>query len=265
MTNQPKQTPVSVRPGRMVLWYGQLTTQRRLMGRAWMMVGAPTFWLLFFLFLPSLVMVALAFAQRGEYGDVIWSFSLGNFKRLLGMSSFGWTIDLYRILWRTTLVSVLTTVISLMLAYPLAFYIATRKASRRYMMLALIMVPFCTNMVIRVHGWKLLLSNNSPVVRLLGWLGLVTPDTPLYPSFGAILIGMVSCMLPFAVLPLYTNVERLDWSIVEAAQDLYAGKWRTFVHAIVPQTIPGLMVAIILTFIPAMGMYVVSDSLGAGT
>ena len=97
---------------------------------------------------------------------------------------------------------------------------------------------------------------------MAAWLKIVPPDTPLYPSSFAVYLGMVSMFLPFVALPLYASVERLDWSLVEAAQDLYASRVRTFFQAIVPQTLPGLSVGVILTFVPAMGMFVVPDLLG---
>jgi spermidine/putrescine transport system permease protein len=147
-------------------------------------------------------------------------------------------------------------------SYPLAFFIASRSPGRRYLWLALVIIPFCTNLVIRTYGWMLLLSNQMPPARLAQWLGWIGPDMALYPSRLAVYVGMVSSSLPFAVLPIYTNVEHLDWSLVEAAQDLYAGKRGTFLHGILPQTLPGLLAAIILTFIPALGSFVVPDLLG---
>ena len=103
-----------------------------------------------------------------------------------------------------------------------------------------------------------------PPARIAQWLHIIDPSTALYPSTLAVYIGMVSNSLPFAVLPLYTNVEKLDWAIVEASRDLYAGPARTFFHGIVPQTLPGLLTAVILTFIPAMGAFVIPDLLGGG-
>ena len=147
-------------------------------------------------------------------------------------------------------------------AYPLAFFIATRPTRTRYLWLALVVIPLCTNLVIRTYAWMLLMSQQMPLAKLAVQLRWIPPDTGLYPSSGAVYVGMISSFLPFAVLPLYTSVERLDWSIVEAASDLYADRFRVFVHGILPQTLPGLTVAIILTFIPAMGVFVVSDLLG---
>lgn len=248
--------------GPRVLWYGELTTRPRLLRRGTIIALAAVLWTVLFLLLPSVVLVAQAFAQRGEYGGIQWSFTLENFNRLAGYGTFGWSADMLIILARSLWIAAVTTLISLLLAYPLAFLIATRRPHTRYLLLALVMIPFCTNLVVRNYAWALMFSRQMFLAKLAAAVGIIAPDAPLYPSPMAVYVGMVSSFLPFAVLPLYTNVERMDWSMVEAAQDLYAGKWRVFRHAVLPQTIPGLAAAVILTFIPAMGTFVVPDMLG---
>jgi spermidine/putrescine transport system permease protein len=117
-------------------------------------------------------------------------------------------------------------------------------------------------MVIRTYSWLLILAPELPFAKLAGFLGILPEGSPLYPNAFAVYIGMVSMFLPFVALPLYASVERLDWTLVEAAQDLYASKIRVFTQTILPQTLPGLSVGIVLTFVPAMGMFVVPDMLG---
>ena len=175
---------------------------------------------------------------------------------------FGWTADYLMILWRSIVVACITTLISVILSYPLCFFIAGRPERSRYLWLMLVVIPFWTNMVIRAYAWMLILSPEMPFARLLAMLGVVPAGAPLYPNAIAVYLGMVSVFLPFVTLPLYASVERLDWSLVEAARDLYASPIRVFRQAILPQTLPGLSVGIILTFIPAMGMFVVPDLLG---
>ncbi|HOW71431.1 MAG TPA: ABC transporter permease [Phycisphaerae bacterium] len=247
---------------RLLIWYGELATGRRLFCRGASFLLPALLWLTLFLMLPSIALVAVAFAQRGAYGEVVWQFTLKNFHRLLGYGLFGWSADYLLILLRSVWVALVTTVLGVVLSYPLAFFIASRRGRARYLWLALIILPFCTNLVIRTYAWQLFLSNQMPLARLAHWFGWLPEGWALYPGTVAVYLGMVSSFLPFAALPLYTSVERLDWSVVEAAQDLYASRWRVFVHAIVPQTIPGLTVALILTFIPAMGVFVVPDLLG---
>ncbi len=246
-----------------MLWYGQLTTRRTLLLRGFAFSSIPALWLTLLLVAPTLVLAVVAFAQRSALGgDIDWTFSLRNFWSLLGYSSFGWSSAMLRIIGMSIFMAAVTTILCLLLAYPLAFFIATRRQGTRYLLLALIMVPLCTNLVIRTYGWQLLLMNQLPIAKLAVWLGLIGEGESLYPGWPAIFVGMVAGFLPFSVLPIYTNAERLDWSLVEAAQDLYSGRWRLFRHAILPQTTPGLAAAVILTFIPAMGTFVVSDILG---
>jgi len=249
---------------RLLVWYGELASTRKLTARGLALLAVPLAWIVVLLVAPLGAMVAWSMASRAASGDIEWTFTLRNFARLAGFDAFGWTRAYLSILGTTLLVSAVTTLITIALAYPLAFFIAQRSPVRRYLWLALIIIPFCTNLVIRTYAWMLLLGNQMPPARIAQWLHIIEPSTALYPSTLAVYIGMVSNSLPFAVLPLYTNVEKLDWAIVEASRDLYGGPARTFFHGIVPQTLPGLVTAVILTFIPAMGAFVIPDLLGGG-
>ena len=245
-----------------IIWYGELTTRGRLLKRGTLLLMPGILWLMLFLVLPGLVLVSVSVVTRGAYGELEWTFTLENYQRLAGFSLFGWTADYLMILWRTVVVAFVTTVVSVLLSYPLCFFIAGRPARSRYLWLTLVIIPFWTNMVIRAYAWLLILSPEMPFARLAAFFGLIPDGAPLYPNAFAVYLGMVSMFLPFVTLPLYASVERLDWSLVEAAQDLYASRVRVFTQAILPQTMPGLSVGIILTFIPAMGMFVVPDLLG---
>jgi spermidine/putrescine transport system permease protein len=247
---------------KLLVWYGELTSQRHLTHRGLRYLGSGILWLLLFLVLPGLVLVVVSFISRGTYGQLEWTFTVENYKRFLGFSLFGWTADYVIILLRSVWVAVMTTAISVILSYPLAFFICARPEKNRYFWLTLVIVPFWTNMVIRTYAWFLILAPELPFAKLASFLGLIPPNSPLYPNAFAVYLGMVSMFLPFVVLPLYSSVERLDWALVEAAQDLYASRVRVFMQAILPQTLPGLSVGVILTFVPAMGMFVVPDLLG---
>ena len=246
----------------LLIWYGELTTQRQLLKRGLLFLSCGMLWLMVFLVLPGLVLVVVSFATRGAYGQIEWAFTVENYKRLMGFSLFGWTADYLLILWRSVVVAFVTTLVSVILSYPLCFFIAARPERSRYMWLTLVIIPFWTNMVIRTYAWFLILAPELPFAKLAAALGLIAKGAPLYPNAFAVYIGMVSMFLPFVTLPLYASVEKLDWSLVEAAQDLYASRVRVFTQAILPQTLPGLSVGVILTFVPAMGMFVVPDLLG---
>jgi spermidine/putrescine transport system permease protein len=247
---------------KLLVWYGELTTQQNLTKRGLYFLGAGMLWLMVFLVLPGLVLIVVSFATRGTYGQLEWDFTIENYKRLAGFSLFGWTADYIIIVLRSVWVAFVTTAISVILSYPLAFFICARPERTRYLWLTLVIIPFWTNMVIRTYAWFLILAPEMPLAKLASYMGLIPAGSPLYPNAFAVYLGMVSMFLPFVALPLYSSVERLDWSLVEAAQDLYASKVRVFTQAILPQTLPGLSVGVILTFVPAMGMFVVPDLLG---
>ena len=241
---------------------GRATT-RRAMVRSGLLLSLPGLgWLGAFLALPTLALAVLAFARRGAYGSVEWTFSLDNFRRILGWGLFGWSPDNLEILARSGVFAALTTALCLSFALPMSFWVVDRPRRSRLVLLALVTAPSCVNLVIRTYAWTLLLGAQSPPARLLRLAGLVGADASLYPGAFAVQLGMLSCMLPFSVLPLYASAERMDWSLVEAARDLYAGSVRTFRHGILPQILPGLVAAVVMTAVPSLGMFVVSDLLG---
>ena len=241
---------------------GALTTNARQRRRGLIVGGAAVLWLLLFLVLPGLLIAALAFATRGPTGEVVWDLGWHNLRRLAGWGVFGWSGNYLLVGGRTLLLAALSTAIALALAFPLCFAIAAQPRRRRLVLLALVAIPFCTNVVVRTLGWMVLFSGKLWPAKAAAALGLIASETALYPSPFAVQVGLVSTVLPMAVLPLYPSVERLDRSLIEAAQDLYGGRWAVFRHAILPQVAPGLSAAFILTFIPALGTFVVSDLLG---
>jgi spermidine/putrescine transport system permease protein len=193
---------------------------------------------------------------------VVWSFSLDNLERLVGFGLFGWSPDILLILGRSLWVAFVTTLLCVLIAYPLTFHMATRRPSIRVFWLILVVVPFWTNVVVRTYGWLLILGPQAPLAKLAAFLGLIPVGGALYPGTFAVYLGMTTTFLPFMALPLYASVERLDWEMLEAARDLYASSFLVFARVILPQTRPGLAVGIIMTFVPAMAMFVVTDILG---
>jgi spermidine/putrescine transport system permease protein len=216
-----------------------------------------------FLAVPCLGLILISFAQRGEFGEIQWLLSFDNYKRLLGFSLYGWSPDFLLIMLRSLREAFVTTLACVLLSYPLAFHIAARpSAFSRLVWLILLNVPFCTNIVIRTYAWQLILGPNTPLADLASFLGATAPGSALYPGTFAVYLGMIATFLPFTALPLYAAVERMNWNLVLAAKDLYATRTKIFFEAIFPQTVHGLFAGIIITFVPAMAMYVVTDILG---
>jgi spermidine/putrescine transport system permease protein len=256
------QPPPAETGGDFVTWYGGIYRRRDLGRTGGLLLFPPLAWLLIFLALPCTGLVLLSLAHRGDYGEVAWALSLENYRRLLGYGLFGWSPDHLLILGRSLWVGLVTTILCILLAYPLTFHIATRPPRWRAWLLMLLVVPFWTNVVVRTYAWLLILSPGLPPARLAAWLGFCPPGAALFPGPAATYLGLVSTFLPFMALPLYASVERLDWELLEAARDLYAGRLAVFREVILPQTRPGLTVGVIVTFIPAMAMFVVTDLLG---
>ncbi|MCL4829758.1 MAG: ABC transporter permease [Caldilinea sp.] len=215
---------------------------------------------------PLTLTVITSFGQRDADGNVIYTFTLENYWRLMGFTESGWD-DLYlRILLRSLWLAVQTTTIVILMAYPLAYFIARSPERRRNLLLFLVLVPLWTNFVIRIYAWVMILRGQGVLNSMLGGVaGLFNaPFQPLdlYPSQTAVLIGMVYEFLPFMILPIYTSLEKIEPNLYEAAADLYANAFRTFWRVTVPLSMPGIVAGTILTFIPVIGTFVVSDILG---
>jgi len=249
---------------------------RRETWRLLFLISPSFFWLVVFFLFPLLLVLGISFGQRGTYGGVRWDLTLDNYVRFFD--------PLYmRIFGRTVIIALVTTVICLLAGYPLAYFIATRPPGRRNAMLLLLMIPFWTNFLIRTYAWLLILrdqgiinilwtgalhsflSQAATVVPLPIWeplLEATAVSLKLFGTDGAIIVGLVYAWLPDMVLPCYAAVERLDYSLVEAAQDLYASRLKSFLRVILPLTMPGIVAGSILVFIPSLGAYVTPDLLG---
>lgn len=223
-------------------------------------------WMLVLLIIPLLLTIITSFGQRDTDGNVIYTFTLENYRRLIGFTEEGFDTLYVGILWRSLALALQTTIFSILLAYPLAFFIARAPAQRRNTLLFLVLVPLWTNFVIRIYAWIMILRTQGVLNSVLGWLvglaGLPFEPFDFYPSQGAVLVGMVYEFLPFMILPIYTSLEKIDGSLFEAAADLGANPLRTFLRVTLPLSMPGVVAGTILTFIPVIGTFVVSDILG---
>ena len=211
---------------------------------------------------PMLFIIALSFATRGELGDVEWRFTWENFKRLAGYGELGFDPVFPWILARTVGLAMAGTVLCATVALPFAFFLAGLGPRWRGLGLVLVMIPFWTNLLIRTYAWQLMLAPDGPVSWLLRAVGMTSAAETLYPSQPAVWICMVCDFLPFMALPLYASVEKLDWSLVDAALDLGASRWAVFRHALLPQLRAGLSSGCLLVFLPALGQFVIPDLLG---
>ena len=219
------------------------------------------------LVLPLGLTVVTSFAQRDADGNVVYTFTLGNYGRLLGFTETGWD-DLYlKILLRSLALAFQTTTVVLLLAYPLAYFIARAPQRRRNLLLFWVLVPLWTNFVIRIYAWVMILRSqgvlNTTLGTVAGLVGLPWQPLDLYPSQSAVLIGMVYEFLPFMILPVYTSLEKIEPALYEAAADLHANALQTFWRVTIPLSMPGIIAGSLLVFIPAVGEYVIPSLLGS--
>jgi spermidine/putrescine transport system permease protein len=223
--------------------------------RAWFL--APSWTVMLTLFLAPLVIVcAYSFETRGVYGGISPPWTAESYRRLADPIYLA-------ILWRSFWVAGLSTILCLLLGFPLALFVS-RSGKRKNLYLSLVILPFWTSFLVRTYAWMFLLRDTGLVNTVLEKLGLIHDPLPLLYNNGAVVLGLVYGYLPFMVLPLYATLERLDPNLLEAAADLGARPWVTLTRVVLPLCAPGIRAGAILVFIPCLGAYLTPDLLGGG-
>lgn len=219
------------------------------------MVVPTVLWLSFFFVVPLLIVVAVSFASRTPYGQVIFDWTLGNYARF--------TETLYLSIFVDTLVvALITTVLTILLGYPLAYFIAQLPQKWQQPGLILVMIPFWINFLIRSYAWVIILRTQGVLNTILLKFGLIEQPLQMLYNEVAVMLGMVYALLPFMVLPIYVSIEQLDHRLLEAASDLGASPFTAFRKITLPLTMPGIAAGTILVFISSLGMFVVPDVMG---
>lgn len=212
-------------------------------------------WLLLFVFLPNLMIIATSFMTRDDASFVRLALTFDNYTRLLD--------PLYgSVLLHSLNMALIATLCCLLLGYPFAWCLTKLPARIRPVMLFLLIVPFWTNSLIRIYGLKIFLSTRGWLNEFLLWLGVIDKPFRIMYTSEAVVLGLVYILLPFMVMPLYSSLEKLDTSCLEAARDLGASKLQTFWRIILPLTMPGIVAGCLLVLLPAMGLFFVADLMG---
>jgi len=220
------------------------------------LVSLPTLvWLTLFVVVPTLLVFVIAFRPANPYGGIGAGWTLENVRSL-------WTPGTLAIAWRTLWISLLTTAISLVLAVPTGYTIARAPERWRNRLLMLVVVPFWTSFLVRVFAWKSLLHPEGLIKKLLEAAGLVGPETTLLYNPAAVVLVMVYTFLPFTILPIYATAERFDFRLVEAARDLGARPFQAFRRVFLPGIRRGILIAVLVVFIPSLGSYIIPDLVG---
>ncbi|NDC61039.1 MAG: ABC transporter permease subunit [Betaproteobacteria bacterium] len=251
--------------------FNQLVLQR---GRG-LVLAVPWFWLLLFFAVPFLILLRISVTDMGEgldpfaplvhmdAGRATLHLKLANYLSLLIDPESGWGETLYIESYGLSLKYALwTTVLSLLLGYPFAYFLARSSPKIRPLLLLMVMLPFWTSFLLRVYAWKGLLADQGLINNLMIFVGLVNEPIQLIYNDVSMLIGMTYVYLPFMVLPLYANLVKLDDRLLEAAQDLGATPWKSFWMITVPLSRSGIVAGSILVFIPCLGEFVIPSLLG---
>ena len=221
-------------------------------------IGLPFLWLGIFFLLPCLLVLAISL---GNYApDSVPPVELG-----LSFKSFAllFSDDLYLAAWLSSLrIAATSTLVTLLLGYPMAYAIARAAPNRRPLLLMLVVLPFWTSFLIRIYAWMGLLADNGLIEQFLRWTGLASNPGTILGTEWAVHLGIVYAYLPFMVLPLYATLEKLDAGLLEAAADLGAKPLAAFLTVTLPLSLPGIVAGCLLVFIPAVGEFVIPDLLG---
>ncbi len=212
-------------------------------------------WFMFFLIIPLLIVLGFSFLKRGDFGTVLYELDFSNYKRVLE--------PLYlKIVLRSLWLAVYTTGICLLLAYPLAYHMARTDIKTKQILLALIIIPFWINFIIRIYALKLVLGESGIINHLLLELNILQEPLQLTDNALGVGIGMIYNYFPFMVLPLFVSLEKLDYTLLDAAYDLGANKRQVITKILLPLSLPGMFTGCMFVFIPSFGEFVIPDLLG---
>jgi spermidine/putrescine transport system permease protein len=216
-------------------------------------------WLLIFFLIPLGIMLVYSFCQHTYNSNVrtgvSWVFTLENY---LNAFDSAYMQAIFRSFW----IAIANTLICLVIGYPIAYYISRKPPKLRSILFILVIIPFWTNFIVRTYAWMVILRENGLINTVLMRMGLINEPLQLLFTNGAVITGLVYGYLPFMILPLYASIEKVNPSLLEAAYDLGANRFQTFLRVMLPLTMPGIIAGSILVFIPTLGAFVTPDLLG---
>lgn len=206
---------------------------------------------------PLVFVVVLSFLSKDSLGNVVFRFTLDNYQRIVD--------PIYlRVFLNSFWLALLTGIVTLLIGYPVAYITANLGAKKQALAIALIMLPFWISSLLRTYGWIILLGKNGILNSFLLRLGLIKDPLSLMYKFGTTLVGTAYMLIPFMIIAIFNSVDKLDKALLEASYDLGAGKVKTFMKITLPLTLPGIAGGFTLVFIPALGLFFISDLLGGG-
>jgi spermidine/putrescine transport system permease protein len=221
------------------------------------MISPVTAWLILLIAVPLIYVFVISFCSVNESHKIVFSFTLKNYAKLFNA-------DILGVYYNSIVVAGSTTIICILTAYPFAMIMSNVSPIKRTFMTIGLLLPFWTNSLIRLYSWRTLLGKNGYLNDFLIWTGIINEPMEMMFTQGAVILGMVYTLLPFMVLPIFTVIDKLDKSLIEASKDLGAGIVKTFRHIVLPLTAPGIFAGSIMVFIPSLGYFFVADLMGGG-
>ena len=221
------------------------------------MVGPVSLWMVLLVAIPLIYVGVMSFCSIDQYYNVTFQFTLDNYTRLMNA-------DYIKIYVQSLVIAFFTTLLCVLVAYPFSWLIARTKSKKKKLLYMLVIIPFWTNSLIRIYGWRTFLGTNGWLNTALQTMHFTDGPVDFLFKQGTTVLGMVYCLFPFMVLPLYTAIEKLDGNLLEASADLGAKRIATFFEVVLPLTSSGIFSGCIMVFIPCLGFFFVSDILGGG-
>ena len=220
------------------------------------LISPASLWLIFLLILPLVTLVMLSFVKTA-FGEGSTILTLEHYRAFLQNAIY------QRLLWRSVGIALLVTGLTLLFSYPVAYFLAYFSGEKQNLLLTILIIPAWTSFLLRVLAWRLILGSNGLLNTFLMWIGIIRePITGLFFSTPAVIITLVYIWIPFAVLPMYVSLQRIEGNLFEAAADLGARPWQAFWKVIFPLSLPGVLAAFLFVFIPTVGEYVTPALVG---
>lgn len=221
----------------------------------WLLLVPIYLFTLLFVFFPIVYLLMLSFMERAQVWGFEWNVTWDNYKRILEPLYLNTFVESLKLAF-------LSTVLITLLGYPFGYFMAKAESKWKQRIMLLLLIPFFTSSLIRLNGWIIMFRSNGTLDKILMGLRLTDQPLKLLYSYPAVILGMIYVLLPFMILSVYASAEKLDWSLVEAARDLGAGRLQAFLTVTLKLTLPGLLSGVVLTFIPSMGLFFIADILG---
>lgn len=222
------------------------------------LLGVPILiWMLGLVGIPLLLVFGLSFMSRDSLGNIVYNFTLNNYMKIFTPTYRKIFLDSFKL-------AILTATITLLIGYPVAYISANLSSKKKRFAIILVMIPFWTSSLMRTYGWVILLGRSGLINTMLIGLNIIQTPLDMMYKFSTVLIGTTYMLVPFMIISIFNSVDKLDKSLLEASYDLGAGKVKTFINVTLPLTLAGIARGFTLVFIPALGLYFISDLLGGG-